>query len=1097
MQRLQTLVYGKRKKNKFVCLFVCLLFCCCEQAPPSQTRRHYSRFQSEDAESSVGFLGGDVPGLLSDIPLAAALLTSTWWRAQILSDAGERRLSQLQGPLKGRDLVLWWLMKVMAHERTSFAFKLACDDLTHELHLEELETIPHDLLPALSKACPPANQPTFASPMTAEQQAHLAEKRAEALRLKESLIEAVKSRDVALVRELVLKGAPVDTTIRLRATRGLPKGTGFSAAGAGSQRWVEVSLLHLAMSVCIQEPESATHPAHKIAEDLGMTFSRQAFRPCFGGSMLEVFQSAQMNLDSSDSDGLSPIFYAAMCGNTCCLQHLLESGGTSLLEHRDNYGRNILYWAVANNQPSTVEWILANASGRITVDDANVEGQTALAKAAWCDLPEIAKILLAHRADPTITDKHGRHALHKAAWGPDGGRNGVKVVGGQEVGGSPQCVELFLRADFLRSIAVRDVYGATPVQVASTSGAVEALDLLLQTQEGRAEATAALAATAFRGQQECLKLLLDAKADLYQCNPLGFSAFDCAVAGESASGLGELLTRLLKEEPLSGSALKLLESAMNCACRLRNSVLLEMLLSVEETRDFLHQEFVALCVQATLDKDLEPPKAWPPFAASPKMPIKWTNSQALVALNSFGPASEEDLKKLKRCCVLLLKAGAPVSSATLALTIRNHLGSDLSFLEMLTGQMLRFNPEIHQLSWPLVAAIQTHHRPAVQSLLDHAADPTSEDGFPIALAAALGHSDIMAWFLGSCPSCKLLCREEFSSPLPWTTIADKSGTLCGQMVPLQVVAARFGHQECMALVDSAARGLAPTTAGPDSCLREGQLLKARGTSLAPRVMSFRVEEREEASATSASQAENDGFSSFCQLIQIWERRRFDADPAPLPSRIHFVSTSGEAFAAIETLRADLHGRAVLGVDVECYRDVICTVQLSSGVHHFVLDGLVLHQEMSSILGFLAEPDIIKVFHSPRNDLRWLRINFDISPCNIFDTASAAMKLNSVFTTTPSLKELSMQLLHVQLDKRYQQADWRLRPLTPEMLQYAATDASVLVPLFQRFCCLLSPDELQDSWSATNKLNYKTELPLLRVTLDGFQFQHSESPLTSS
>lgn len=219
-----------------------------------------------------------------------------------------------------------------------------------------------------------------------------------------------------------------------------------------------------------------------------------------------------------------------------------------------------------------------------------------------------------------------------------------------------------------------------------------------------------------------------------------------------------------------------------------------------------------------------------------------------------------------------------------------------------------------------------------------------------------------------------------------------------------MVAARFGHQECMALVDSAARGLAPTTAGPDSCLREGQLLKARGTSLAPRVMSFRVEEREEASATSASQAENDGFSSFCQLIQIWERRRFDADPAPLPSRIHFVSTSGEAFAAIETLRADLHGRAVLGVDVECYRDVICTVQLSSGVHHFVLDGLVLHQEMSSILGFLAEPDIIKVFHSPRNDLRWLRINFDISPCNIFDTASAAMKLNSVFTTTPSLKE---------------------------------------------------------------------------------------------
>ena len=45
-----------------------------------------------------------------------------------------------------------------------------------------------------------------------------------------------------------------------------------------------------------------------------------------------------------------------------------------------------------------------------------------------------------------------------------------------------------------------------------------------------------------------------------------------------------------------------------------------------------------------------------------------------------------------------------------------------------------------------------------------------------------------------------------------------------------------------------------------------------------------------------------------------------------------------------------------------------------------------------------------------------------------------------------LQTLCRQYLHYELDKTYQTANWRQRPMPAEMLQYAATDAQVLLPL---------------------------------------------------
>jgi ribonuclease D len=44
---------------------------------------------------------------------------------------------------------------------------------------------------------------------------------------------------------------------------------------------------------------------------------------------------------------------------------------------------------------------------------------------------------------------------------------------------------------------------------------------------------------------------------------------------------------------------------------------------------------------------------------------------------------------------------------------------------------------------------------------------------------------------------------------------------------------------------------------------------------------------------------------------------------------------------------------------------------------------------------------------------------------------------------------------VELDKKYQQADWSKRPLSPEMLDYAAKDTSLLIPLYRELTAELT------------------------------------------
>jgi exosome complex exonuclease RRP6 len=75
------------------------------------------------------------------------------------------------------------------------------------------------------------------------------------------------------------------------------------------------------------------------------------------------------------------------------------------------------------------------------------------------------------------------------------------------------------------------------------------------------------------------------------------------------------------------------------------------------------------------------------------------------------------------------------------------------------------------------------------------------------------------------------------------------------------------------------------------------------------------------------------------------------------------------------------------------------------------------------------------------DTKWLQRDFNIHIKNLFDTYKASRVLGYP-------KFSYAYLLHhycdTVIDKRYQLADWRERPLSPEMLNYARMDTHYLL-----------------------------------------------------
>jgi ribonuclease D len=138
--------------------------------------------------------------------------------------------------------------------------------------------------------------------------------------------------------------------------------------------------------------------------------------------------------------------------------------------------------------------------------------------------------------------------------------------------------------------------------------------------------------------------------------------------------------------------------------------------------------------------------------------------------------------------------------------------------------------------------------------------------------------------------------------------------------------------------------------------------------------------------------------------------------------------------------AGLTGLPLLAVDTEAasfhrYRDRIYLIQLSSRDATAVVDPLAV-ADLSALGRLLDDPAVEVVFHDADYDLRILHRDYGFTATSLFDTRIAAQLLNEPGIGLAALLE---KYLGVTLDKKYQRADWSVRPLIPAMLAYAADD----------------------------------------------------------
>lgn len=160
------------------------------------------------------------------------------------------------------------------------------------------------------------------------------------------------------------------------------------------------------------------------------------------------------------------------------------------------------------------------------------------------------------------------------------------------------------------------------------------------------------------------------------------------------------------------------------------------------------------------------------------------------------------------------------------------------------------------------------------------------------------------------------------------------------------------------------------------------------------------------------------------------------------------------------LPSDANLGPVVAIDTETlglnpHRDRLCLVQLSRG------DGsadLVQVPAGSShapnLKRLLADPAVLKLFHFGRFDIAVLFHRFGVMASPVYCTKIAS-RLVRTYTDRHGLKDLTRELIGVDLSKQQQSSDWGAETLTDAQLAYAASDVLYLHALKEKLDVLLA------------------------------------------
>ena len=137
------------------------------------------------------------------------------------------------------------------------------------------------------------------------------------------------------------------------------------------------------------------------------------------------------------------------------------------------------------------------------------------------------------------------------------------------------------------------------------------------------------------------------------------------------------------------------------------------------------------------------------------------------------------------------------------------------------------------------------------------------------------------------------------------------------------------------------------------------------------------------------------------------------------------------------------------------RDRLCVVQLSPGDGSADVVQIGAGQTRAPNLErLLADPGIVKLFHFARFDLAALAKAFKVMPQPVYCTKIAS-RLARTYTDKHGLKDLTREVLGVDLSKQQQSSDWGADALTDAQVAYAASDVLHLHALRERLDAMLA------------------------------------------
>ena len=181
----------------------------------------------------------------------------------------------------------------------------------------------------------------------------------------------------------------------------------------------------------------------------------------------------------------------------------------------------------------------------------------------------------------------------------------------------------------------------------------------------------------------------------------------------------------------------------------------------------------------------------------------------------------------------------------------------------------------------------------------------------------------------------------------------------------------------------------------------------------------------------------------------------------IPPTMDLIASTEDLAAACAKLAA----APFIAVDTEFMREQtfwprLCLVQIASEDTEVLIDSMAPDIDLTPLFDLMVDENVLKVFHSARQDVEIVHHLAGVIPHPIFDTQVAAMVCG--FGEAVSYSMLVKRLLGRNLDKTSRFTDWSRRPLSERQLTYAIGDVTYLRDLYPQLRAQLDQSE-RASW----------------------------------